>query len=59
MKHGVGNTTNYSFVHKANQACRQWLVSVSLTKPTVTCLKLTMEALEKGVKYVQSWCLYC
>ena len=25
------------------------------TQPAITCLKLTIETIEKGVKYVQSW----
>ena len=27
-----------------------------ITQPAFTCLKLTTETLEEGVKYVQSWC---
>ena len=32
-----------------------WINSVdALTQPAITCSKLTVETLEKGVKYVQS-----
>ena len=28
--------------------------SLNITQPAITCLKLTIETLEQGVKYVQS-----
>ena len=31
------------------------IVIISRTQPAITCLKLTKETLEKGVKYVQSY----
>ena len=30
------------------------IVLLLLSQPTITCLKLTIETLERGVKYVQS-----
>ena len=31
-----------------------FLLVVSITQPTFTCSKFTLETLEKGIKYVQS-----
>ena len=40
------------------------MILLSLSQPTITCLKLTIETLEQDVKYVRSrrglfWCLHC
>ena len=33
---------------------RVLIIAIKITQPVITCSKLTIEALEKGVKYVQS-----